>query len=98
MVQDDWNNLIGRSFCKHWAKGKAHTVKHFMQMGINQRLIYGAIARWETNDIMGGKPGSGRKPFKLTKGKKKQLIVLPSTRLGLARGSWVTSFGCHIHM
>ncbi len=44
-MPEDWNNLIGSFFCKHWAKGKACTVKHCVQMGINQRLIHKAIAR-----------------------------------------------------
>jgi hypothetical protein len=58
--------LIGNFYSENKEKGKPYTVNHFIKMGLQARSIYRIIDRVDNNISLKRRPGSGRKPYKMS--------------------------------
>jgi transposase len=85
--------LIGNFYSENKEKGKPYTVNHFIKMGLQARSIYRIIDRVDNNISLKRRPGSGRKPYKMSHKKIDNLINKVDGKTGVSQQKLALNYG-----
>ena len=93
LKQEVKREIIADFYRKNVAKGKPHTVRHFVSMGLKKTQIYSVMQLVDAGESVAQKSGQGR-PRKLSKAQERQIKKLVNNKKGPSASILASKYVC----